>query len=378
MKKLLALALTLILAVGLLACASPAATQADNVNPAAPETAPEEKTDPAEPEADKTFVVGLAMKSVKTPFFLTIADRIEELCAENNWKCISLAGDDDISKERENMDSLIASNVDLIIMDPVDCNASITAVKAAFDAGIPVICVDNSLEAPEYIVSMIYADNTACGLGVGKYMGEKYFKDTPAYIAVDSCVQGNEVCYERIRTVVAGIYTVKQGLNDDEAYKKASDLYLQLQTSGNALDEEAGIHLLGETFANLDSTSGIRFAEDMMVAHNNINLMIGINDAATHALMQGVQNSGYGDQVFFCSAADGEKDTIAEIRDGQTQYKAIGTNSPFDIATLAVDIASEILEGGKDPYSYEKVITTEAVIVTQENAAEYYRADSAF
>ena len=73
------------------------------------------------------------------------------------------------------IEDLINSGVDALILNPMDSNACITVMEKAKEAGIPCVLVDQGIEAghEDLYISFVSTDNFAAAKVAGAFMGEK-------------------------------------------------------------------------------------------------------------------------------------------------------------------------------------------------------------
>lgn len=75
-----------------------------------------------------------------------ITEKIKELCGRCTVKYAN--AHDDAAVQRQQMDSMISSGVDVLILDAVDILGARSMVKEAEDTGVPVIAYDRPVEGP--------------------------------------------------------------------------------------------------------------------------------------------------------------------------------------------------------------------------------------
>ena len=77
------------------------------------------------------------------------------------------------------MSEIISTGYDAVVMCPQDYDANASAIDEAYNAGLPVICLD-SLTASENYITSICTDNKAAGAeaaaGRGAHQAERHFR----------------------------------------------------------------------------------------------------------------------------------------------------------------------------------------------------------
>ena len=94
--------------------------------------------------AAEKIVIGLSQPNNGWPYIAIVTQTlIDEAAKLSNVELIVRDGQGDIAKQSNDIDSLIAKGVDVILVCSLDGNAIIPSIKAAYDAGIPVLAISN-------------------------------------------------------------------------------------------------------------------------------------------------------------------------------------------------------------------------------------------
>lgn len=339
------------------------------------EAVDETEDDPQEPsDKEGSFSIGFALRTANGSYYAAIGDIVKAKCQELGWECTVLESNNDTTKELENMESLVASEVDLIFLDCVDPSAATASQKVASDAGIPLINLDSGVDDMSMQVTTVYSDNEQNGLEAGKYYASTLAEDFEISAVMLSGNTGSIAGTQRRDGMIAGIIMQRTGCSEDEAWAAAKEMEDSLVSSGKASNEDAKFTITGQGWGNWTIDEGLVAAEDLITANPDVNLVMGENDPMLMGALKALDNAGitYGKDgtVQLISAADGSKDGYDQIREGNIM--AIGENSPLKIGELGMEIAQDILVNGKDPDSYEDITMTEAVAVTIDNVDEHY------
>lgn len=382
MKKLLFVVLSLVFAMAMFAgCgantpqeSTPAATEAPAVT-----EAPADESPAAEPvEGADKFRVGILFKTQNNPYFVDLAQKAEQYCKDAGFEVV---GNQDAKQDLESefalMEQYVSQDVDLVLWNPIDPKGSIAAADLCYEAGIPLIGIDNLCQS-ENMTTTVYSDNKANGYMAGQYVGNNYYKGETINSILLSGEKGNAVGQERRTGLMAGIIGSRAGLDETAAWAAAETMNQELTDSGKAYNEAADFYILGQGWGNWTSEEGLPAAEDLLVANaSKVNLVLGENDNMLLGAMTAIENAGLMDQVYIAAAADGQKEAYKLIKDG-TKYIVTGLNAPPVIARGAVDIAIDILVNGVDPTSYELTTTTPPAAITIENVDEFYDPNANF
>lgn len=215
MKKILALALALVMLLGLAACAAseekPAATPEQTAAdaPAAEET-------PAAADG-KTYTIGVAMEDLNTQFWLSNYQAMKDRAAElGNVTLVEAIAGGDANLQNQQILDFIAQGVDAIICAPKDNAAIATAVEECNEAGIPIIMdnrpvVEGSCEPDAQVLS----DNRSMAYEEMKWFIERAKADGKSYkclMLIGNLGDGNAV--ERRDGYQAAVDEFGQGVVD--------------------------------------------------------------------------------------------------------------------------------------------------------------------
>lgn len=317
---------------------------------------------------DETFSIGFALKVQDAPYFVSLAEAVVEYGSEHGWDITVLDAGGDQQQESANMDTFIAQGKDLIFVDAIEPEAIVPSINAAAEAGIPVINLDSGVSEDANDVTTVYSDNKENGRLVGMAYAE-HMGDEEIQAVILSGSRGNVAGLERRTGLFAGIIQGKLGIEEEEAWELSRAFEDELTSTGQASNDEAGFHVLGQGWGEWTENVGLTAAEDLITANPNITTFLGENDDMLFGAITALGNSGLQD-VDIVAAADGAKKAMDMIREGN--YFATGLNSPSLVARTGIDIAYEILVEGVDPDSYDRITLTEPAAITAENVDEYY------
>jgi ribose transport system substrate-binding protein len=212
-------------------------------------------------------------------------------------------------------------------------------VKAVSDGGAWVTVVDRGLSIEGIEDLYVAGDNS----GFGKVSGEFMVNAMPE--------GGKIVAFRGIPTSI-----------DNE------------RVAGfEAAIEGSGIEVIGMEHGNWNRDDSFVVMQDFLSKHAEINAVWASDDDMAIGILAAIEAAGRDDIQFVLGGA-GMKEMIARTRDGDAMIPANVTYPPSMIAT-AIELTAVGLTSTA-PVSGTFVIGS--VLVTQENAAEFYYADSPF
>ena len=295
--------------------------------------------------------IGISMKTLAAPYFAAQEQSAREHAEKLGCAVISTDANDDLNKQIADVEDMVAQNIGALVINPRDSQGLVPAVNAAAAAGVPVFVIDSTLDPSANYVTLVQSSNLQNGLMVGQWIADKT-KGQDLKIALLSGDQGNEVGQERRLGTLSGII---EG---------------QLANEGNST-----VEVVAQGWGGWSSEGGLNAMEDILVAHPDINVVLGENDSMVLGAYKALQAAGKVEDVLLVAAADGQKEALAMIKEGT--YGATGLNDPALVASTAVDMAKEAIDGtlGDDT---PKVTYTTPTVISSENVDEFYREDAVF
>ena len=295
--------------------------------------------------------VGIAMYTLSAPYFAA-----QEAAASAKAKALGCEvttsdGQNDMLKEIADVEDMVAHGVNILILNPRDPKGLIPAANAATAAGVKVVAMDSTLDPSANFVTEVQSSNLQNGELVGEWLAKK-MAGKPMKIALLSGQQGNLAGLERRQGVFRGIS--------------------EQQLRQNA---KVDIEVVGQGWGAWAQEDGQKAMEDLLTAHKDINVVLGENDSMVLGARLALQAAGRLDQVLLVAAADGQKEALKLIKEGQ--YGATGLNDPAVVANTAVDIGFKAFSGKLDA-DFPKLYYTTPAVIDQTNVDKFYHPDAVF
>lgn len=132
----------------------------------------EEAVDEMATETEKVYKIALLEKGAED-FFLSIDQGFMDACEECGVEGTVVAPSTyhDSAQINNAMAQIISTGYDAVVMLPQDYDANASAIDEAYNAGLPVICLDSLTASDNYIAS-ICTDNVAAGAQAADKMAE--------------------------------------------------------------------------------------------------------------------------------------------------------------------------------------------------------------
>ncbi len=261
---------------------------------------------------------------------------------------------DSSAKQVEAVDNLLAKGIDYLVILPYESAPLTSSVKAAHKEGVKCIVVDRGLTDTSFGYINLAGDNTMFGKLCGQWLASEMVEKTNG---------GN--------LVVMGGMPV-------EIDKQRMDAFF------SEIDKEPSIkNLLGKDkyeFADWSTQKGLELMETFLTKYPHIDAVYCQDDDVLVGVLQAYEESGRDDIHTFLGGA-GSKVMVKKAMDGDKLVRATVTY-PADMAAAGLDYAVDVALGNKSADFHDKSMMTNvvlpSVLVTAENAADFYQPDSVY
>jgi len=298
MKRLVSTLLILFLALGVMTGCGTSQTQ--NEQPSQGQKTEEKK-------------IGLVVSTLNNPFFVTLRDGAQKKADELGYKLVVLDSQNDSSKELSNVQDILQQGISLLMINPVDSDAVVNAVKLANDADMPVITLDRTSNGGE-VVSHIASDNVAGGKMAGEYITKQL---------------NNKGKVVQLEGIPGSSSTRDRG----KGFKEAID--------------DTQLDVVASQTAEFDRTKGMTVMENILQAQPEIDAIFSQNDEMALGALQAVETAGRkGIKIVGFDATD---DAVKAVKDGR--MAATIAQQPEKIGSMGVENADKVIKGDKIPDS---------------------------
>ena len=130
----------------------------------------------------KTYKVGFSQTESNNPWRLAETESVKSEAAKRGWQLVYTDAAGSAAKEVSDVRSMIAQRVDVILLAPREEKPLVPAVMEAKNAGIPLFCIDRSVDATlakpgrdyvAFIGSDFVKEGQMCGVLFAKAVGNK-------------------------------------------------------------------------------------------------------------------------------------------------------------------------------------------------------------
>jgi ribose transport system substrate-binding protein len=275
-------------------------------------------------------VVGFTTITLTDPFFVRLNNGMKEAAQRRGVDLIINNPNGDPTAQANAIENFTQQQVDVIIVDPIDPNGVLPSMRAAKEAGIPVMAVDEVLEDVDFIDASVGHDNREVGKRLGEELVEEQRRTGEDYRV--GIVQTFDAPIENTR--VAGF---------------------QEAVSGNP-----NIEVVGRTDAKFNVERAATGAENLITSDPKLNWFYTTGGNYGIGVWSAIQSQGKQGDVRFLGW-DMTEQLVAPMKNGT--YLMAAQQDAKGIGETAIDVAVRLSEGEEVP----RFNFAEVDYVTKEN-----------
>lgn len=291
------------------------------------ENKPKVDTKEGSTKAKGSITIGMSQGNLGEPWLVQMnADVKMEADKHANVKVLYKDAQNDVLRQRSQLEEFISAGVDAIIINPIEGTPLTGPIAKAVAANIPIFVMDRRVDGDKY-TQFIGTDNITLGYAVGKWMVEQYNGKKAKVVELE------------------GLMTSTPGAERHVGFKKAiqgSDLEVIFAADVKWLEANAR--------AEMESVLG-RF--------NKVDVVFGGNDASAHGAYLAAKASARDKEMAFIGIDGLEQEGRSYVKDGilnATIYAPTGGD-------IAVQNALKIINGEK----IEKDVLIDCVMYDKSN-----------
>lgn len=253
--------------------------------------------------------IGFSISTLNNPFFVTMAEGAEEKAAELGVQINVVDAGNDPAKQSTDIEDLINTGIDVLIVNPEDSASVGPAIQSALDNGIHVIAIDREVEDADVDV-FIGTDNVAAAQNAGEELLN--------YLESDDEV-----------VVLEGVPGASSAIDRHEGFL-------------NAIEDS--VNIVASQTANYDRTEALTVTENLLQAHPNIRAIVAANDEMALGAIEAVNGANLtpGEDILI-TGFDANDDAITAVEEG-TMLLTV-EQRPDLMGGIAVETALSLFEG---------------------------------
>lgn len=269
--------------------------------------------------------------SYNNAFYKAEAVAAKEQAEKMGYRTNSVVHKGDPNVQMKMIKNAIASQASAIILDNAGSNASVSAVKRAQDAGIPVFLIDREINANGVAKAQIVSNNFQCATSVAKFFAQK---------------QGYK-----------GKWVELVGRSTD------TNAHVRSQGFHSIMDEIPTMEMVEQQSADWEQTKAYNVMQSIIQAHPDITGVLAGNDTMALGAAAALKNANMTDVAVV--GIDGNPNAIEQIADGGI-IEATGLQQATKMARMAVKQADNLLRTDKSDLPEKQLV--DCVLITRKNA----------
>ena len=286
-------------------------------------------------------VIGVSVADQKSLFYVASVQGMKDQAAKRGVELVVTSANNDANQQVKQVNDLLTQQIGALIFTSQDSTAAAAGVRAANQADVPVIAVDQRPES-----------------GQG---------ELATYIATDSVKAARELCtwmFEQMGG--SGEIAILHGVLGSTAEIQRT------QGCQEAIAATPGIKVVAEETANWDETEAFKATQNILSANPNLKAVFGESDAMGLGAAKAAEQAGRKEGMFFVGI-DGFPTMFDAVQSGLTS--ATMAQQPYKMGQIAVDNAISILEGqgGNIPAEqYQDTVLINKDTVGQNDVTTFY------
>jgi ribose transport system substrate-binding protein len=212
----------------------------------------------------KTQIIGVALASDVNPFYIAMKRGIEARAKELGVNVVFVTANDVVAQQVDGILDLISRKVDGILTSPIDSVAVGSAYAAAAKAGIPIISIARHANSPHQS-AMVSMDEKTIGADIAGWIIKR--------------TSGN------------GKIAMITGPSGSATFRNITEGF------DGAIKAAPGISVVYRKEAPLTRESGLKLAEDALIAHPDLVAIYAAQDDLALGASQAIAAAGKRDKV---------------------------------------------------------------------------------
>ncbi|MEI8200148.1 MAG: substrate-binding domain-containing protein [Eubacteriales bacterium] len=319
MKKVLSVLLCAALAASVLTgCSQAAASTTANATTKTADASTAVTTTAAAADATTAaaksdMVIGSVIMNTSGEWFAEVIKGMETAGKDLGVTVKIVSSDNEVSKESDNVATLLAQGVDAICISPLSSDASVAAVESSIAAGVPVVNWNTTVNTKTS--GFVGVSNYDLGAMTGKYVAQYVTDNYP-----DGC---------KIALLTNSSYEV--GVERCNGFK-------------DAIKDVKGLTIVAAQDAEVQE-EGLDITEQILTANPDIDMIWAWNQTSLLGCVAALQNAGNSKIVVM--GTDMSLDLAKDMLSDTVKLQAITTQMPYDIGYKAVANAVKAANGEK-------------------------------
>lgn len=291
------------------------------------------------PAADGAFQteglrIAYTCQDLTNTYFVEVSRGVQDRCDELGIEVNIVDGKADVANQITAFENFISKKLDGIIISPIDETALVPSVKAAQEAGIPVISGNQLVAGSDAFITVPEYDyGFAIGEEAGKWIKENL--DGKAKVAIFD--------YPELESIIDRGNGIQEGI-----LSQAPDAEIVARQSAN------------------NTEKGMANMENILQANPDVQVLACVNDAGALGAYEAVMAAHKDSEQFFIGGLDATDEALNKIKEGGI-YRATVDIQPYESGKLFVDTLLDVMQNGP----MEETINIPMKVVNSSNISDY-------
>jgi ribose transport system substrate-binding protein len=277
----------------------------------------------------KTFKVGVSLPESQNPFYVAMGRSIEKTFKDAGMEVTLLLANSDVNEQVSQINDLIASKVDAILVSPLNTEGPAPAIQKAHDAGIPIFMIARTLD-------------------------DKYKNLWKTYVGFDYYKVGAQKGQWVVDNLKPGKIAMLLG-------PAGALVSVNMEKGFREVVEKAGFTVAWAQNSVQTRENGLKLAEDALVANKDLVAIYAMNDDLALGASQAVKAGGHKVATL---GMNGAPTALAAVHNGDMSMTIL--LDPVGWGKQAAQMVADFLTKKQEPSAFVEPFTPE--VVTQANA----------
>ncbi len=293
------------------------------------------------------MTIGFAQREVDAPYYSAMVKQAQDIAKQKGFKLLVQNAASDPVAQINQINTMVSQGADLIVVNAVSPKAEQSQLTAVAKK-TPLMFIDTAI--PGVGFTAVQSNNEAIGTLAGQLMAKRFGSGKTANLAI-----------------------LNGGPTDEIVGPGRQKGFLDGLKKGGVT-----VNVVASAEGDYSKDKAVPAAENMLAAHSNINMLLGLNDAMALGGLDVIKQKHK--TSILVSGIDGQKEALQEIVNGGCtgQYVSTGLNSPSLATTAVMAIAEQVTTGQKKTTDFPATSYTKAVGIGCDNVKQYYNPKSVF
>jgi ribose transport system substrate-binding protein len=275
--------------------------------------------------------IGVALASDTNPFYIAMLKGMRDRAAQLGYQVSVVSAEEDIARQLDGLNDLIAKKVDGILVSPIDAKALCSAFDKAKAAKIPMMSIARGSACDSQLLH-VSVNEIEIGGAIAEWIAQKI--DHKGKVAM-----------------LAGPSGAQAFMNFSKGFE-------------DAMAKHPDIRIAFKHQMLLTRENGLKYGEDALVAHPDLKAIYGANDELGMGAAQAVAAAGKKAGVVV-TGMNGIPPALRAVRSGALDLTVF--LNPVAFGQTGVNTMDAFLSGKQ----FDKTVFIEHVLVDKSNVDKY-------